>query len=52
MNSARFARFAVECRPRSGWAVDKELCSLESTLDSVLIVEMRAKILAVARLEM
>jgi hypothetical protein len=28
MNSARFARFAVDCRPRYGWAVDKELTLL------------------------
>jgi hypothetical protein len=28
MNSARFARCAVDCRPRSGWAVDKELTLL------------------------
>jgi hypothetical protein len=28
MNSARFARCAVDCRPRSGYAVDKELTLL------------------------
>lgn len=36
MNSARFARFAVDYRPRFGWTVDKELKLLRIHLDSFL----------------
>ena len=40
------ARCAVDCRPRSGWTVDKELTLQKSTLDSVLTLETKAEILA------
>jgi hypothetical protein len=39
MNSARFARFAVDCRPRYGFGVIKELMLLRIHLDSVLTID-------------
>jgi hypothetical protein len=48
MNSARFTRSAIDCHPRSGFKVIKELKLQRIHFGLCFTLEMRAKILAAA----